>query len=141
YYDFVKALEADKAVSVKILEYHQGWFNSSAKVSITSKTDMAGVPVPSNAPPSTYTTPSIILDQNISHGPIARDGGSGSWVLALATIQSRIHLPTSVEALLLGNQPNQNGIIEGNAVVTLKGDYLNQFRTPVFNIRVPNVVD
>lgn len=139
YHQFVQALAADNTVSIQILEYHQGWFHSTSKVSIKPKVDMAGVPVPSSSPSGAYMTPSIVLDQVISHGPLVYDAKSG-WVIGLAAIQSRIHLPTSVEAVLLGNQPNQNGIIESNAIVSLSGDYLSQFKTPVFNINIPNVI-
>lgn len=134
YYNFVKALEADKTLNIKILEYHQGWFSSEAKISMTP-TDIARMP-PSNVISNANTHPSIVFDQKISHGPIAREMSNNSWTIALATIQSKVRLPANVEAILLGNQSNQNGIMESNAIVTLGGDYLTQFRTPVFTINI-----
>ncbi len=140
YYHFVKALEADNTLNISILEYHQGLWSSTAKVSIKPKMDAAGVPHPANIPGG-YTTPSIILDQVISHGPLARDESNNRFVFALATIHSKMHLPAAIEGLLLGGQPNANGVMESNTVVTLGGNYLTQVKTPVFKSNIPNLVN
>jgi len=132
YYRFIKALAADKAVNIKILEYQQGWFHSTAKIAMTSKTN------PVNTP---SVSVSIILEQNISHGPLVRDAASHRWIFALAAVQGKVHLPAALEAVLLGNLSNQNGVLDSHAIVTFGGDYLSQINTPVFNVHIPRIVD
>ncbi len=140
YYNFVKALETDKRIRIKILEYREGWFNSDAKVSIAPNMDVVGMPTPPNLPEGNkYTTPTIILTQHISHGPLVQDPISNQRKLGLASIQSNVHLPAAIEAILLGNQANSTGVVTVNGLATLGGDYLNQIKTPVFNINIPNV--
>lgn len=138
YYHFIQALETDKRVKISILEYHEGWMSSDAKLSIMPTVDlMPGLP--NSTPTGSYITPTIILDQHIVHGPFVRDPFTHGYALGLASINSNMHLPATVEAVLLGNQANQNGVISINGLATLGGDYLNQINTPVFNINVPSV--
>ncbi len=132
YYHFVKALETNKAVNIKIMDYQQGWLHSKAKVAVTQA---------AMGKESTYTTPTIILEQSISHGPLAYDAGNHRLVIALATIRSNIHLPAAIEAILLGTQANTQGVVESNMIATLSGDYLSHIKTPVFNMSIPNTVD
>jgi hypothetical protein len=139
YYNFAKALEADQRIKINIIEYHEGWFSSEAKVAITPKVDSTtGMPA---APNSTgYTTPTIILSQHISHGPLVYDAISEKRVLGLASIQSSVHLPAAIEAVLLGGQASSNGVVTINGLATLTGnDFLNQIKTPVFNINLPTL--
>jgi len=141
YYHFVQALETDKRVKISILEYREGWMSSDAKISIMPTVDlMSGLPISPNTPTTgAYITPTIILDQHISHGPLVNDPITHQYTLGLASIESNMHLPATVEAVLLGNQANQNGVISIYGLATLGGDYLNQIKTPIFNINIPSL--
>ncbi len=136
YFTLVKALEADQRIKINVMEYHEGWFSSEAKVAISPKVDsMTGLPSSSG-----YTTPTIILSQHISHGPFVYDAANDKRVLGLASIQSNVHLPAAAEAILLGGQASSNGVVTIDGLATLSGeDFINQIKTPVFNINLPNV--
>ncbi|MEO8400605.1 MAG: DUF945 family protein [Gammaproteobacteria bacterium] len=135
YYNFISALQTDKRIQAKVLEYHEGWFSSDAKLSISP---VAAVASP-NSPRSAYASQVIILDQHIYHGPVIHDTQKASWVIGLALIQSKVHLPSEVEALLLGNNPQSRGIVEVHTLATFNNDYLTEIETPIFNVQIPNV--
>ncbi len=141
YYDFVKALEASEQAKIEILEYHQGWFSSDAKVSVLPTVNMSsGVPAAPNTPQTgSYTTPTIILEQHITHGPWVLDPVSNQKTFGLASIQSHVRLPATLEALLLGTQASSSGVVMINGMATFGGDFINQISTPVFNIRIPGI--
>jgi hypothetical protein len=143
YENFISAfaLQADKRVKIKIVEYHQGWLTSQAKISVTTSIDNIGLPpAPNQQAASAYFIPTIILDQTITHGPLVRNPVTDQYSLGLASIESNVRLPATIEALFLGNQAGtSNGVVTLRALMTFGGDYLTQVRIPVFNISIPGV--
>lgn len=133
YYNFISALQTDKRIQAKVLEYHEGWFSSDAKLSISP---VAAVASP-NSPQPAYAS-QVILEQHIYHGPFIHDTQKTKWVVGLALIESKVHLPSEMEALLLGNNPDSRGVVEVHTLATFNQNYQTEIKTPVFNVQIPN---
>ncbi|EKD74181.1 MAG: hypothetical protein ACD_45C00049G0004 [uncultured bacterium] len=122
YFNFITLLNANKRVNIKVLEYHQGYIASDAKISVSPLIH----PSPEN---------SFLLEQHISHGPWVKDHRNNRRTFALAFIQNKVHAP-SMEALLL---TKDTSVAEMNTLVTLNGHYLSQIKTPVFVLPIGNI--
>ncbi len=130
YVKFIAAVaQLDPQTKIEVVEYRQGWFNSSAKVEVL---------LPINNIPTFAASPMrITLDEQISHGPLVHNPISDSKTFALAAIRGTVYLPAPViAALLLGNQVN-SGAVQVNTVATFGNEYMTQVKTPVLNLQLP----
>ena len=129
YYRFLKSLSASHSIRVNVLEYHQGWFHSTARLSIAFKTGKDKAVQPSSA---------LMVDQTISHGPIVRE--MGRWTLALGTVDSQMHLPVYF-ARYLPSVSRMDGLLETHAIAMLNGRYRVQFQMPGLAVHLPSGVN
>ncbi|EKD74174.1 MAG: hypothetical protein ACD_45C00050G0001 [uncultured bacterium] len=129
YLNFLAALESMKRVQIKVLEYHQGWLSSDAKIILSA--------VAVTTSDITQDLPDVVLDQHISHGPFVYDSQANRWVVAWASIHNTVHLPPAAEAML--GQANRVGVAEVNTLATFSEEYINYIKTPVFNVSVPSL--
>src|SRR3990167_1439391 len=96
YFTFIDVLNHEARAKVAIIEYHSGWFHSTAKVRIT---------IPSQS--KIASEQNIILDQQINHGPVLFGAHQHMPVIALAEIVTTIQAPEWSKKYLMVNQLNQ----------------------------------
>lgn len=124
YYHFVDLLNKESGVKIEILQYHEGWLNSHAKVRISLLTSAL-----TNLPDISLTAPiSFDVDANIIHGPIIIDMRHGIVETGYAKINSTV-LINKPET----NMPvsfNSSGDIEIATVAELDGDWRGAIHVP-----------
>lgn len=127
YLNLVSAINNSKqGLTLQVLDYHVGWLNSTANVSIHF-----------DIPHSTQSSPhSLILIQRIAHGPFLRDPLSGNRIFAEAVIQSQLYLDEKSAKLLFGNG-TPSSIMQINTIASFQGHFHNQFQTLSFSITSP----
>jgi hypothetical protein len=123
YLHLITALNQTNQIKINILEYRMGWFSSHMK----SSTEL---PVSKNTPVE------LILDEDITHGPIIYDRATHRFVLGLGMVKSHLHLPESFESLIRGSQKSQ-GILQITSIITFNQNCLIQMSMPVINSPLP----
>lgn len=116
---------ASQSIKLALLEYHVGWLSSDAKIAISFISEQSD------------PAKSIILEQHIQHGPYVHDISNDQWVTALATLETHMHLPSQIEAMLFDHQPHPNGLLQWSTLVKLGGYYFSQLNTPTLQLTVP----
>ena len=80
----------NKSVKFDVVEYHQGWLHSTAKlrVSFTDPKDQQILPGGINA------------DVEITHGPIVYNSVKDTYALAMASMNNKIYLPAVIQQMI-----------------------------------------
>lgn len=123
--NFVNALNQDNRIKISIIEYHEGWLHSYVRISAK-----ANVPAPANEP-----VPEIIAEETITHGPIVY-GKKQSLALAIALIESKMHLSDIMKQLMLG-PTSVPGDIEVSTIATFNGHWKSHAHIPTISIQSP----
>lgn len=135
YMSLIKAVNKDshnKNMKVGVLEYRLGWLTSTAKVfyTITRQSSSAS----ENTPAESIT---LVTNDIITHGPIVFDSTKHAWVIAVAGIQSYLHVPQAIEERLFGKQGVSKGVIQSHTIATFKNEYTSEFNVPAITLQVP----
>lgn len=130
YAAYLAALGMDK-IKITLLEYHQGWLSSEAKISIQNNGIFDATP--QNA----FMPNNIVLEQHIVHGPIIHNPVTKRLEFAEGMIHSIMHLPLEFEAIL-GLQPGQ-GFMDTTLIATFGNQFVNYFKSPVISRTIPSV--
>lgn len=113
-------------VDITVSEYHLGWLESSAVLTISTKEQMA---TPQEKIPPMVMT----VHSTIHHGPIVTDSISGGMTIAYASVMSSVDLPEALKKIV---PINTQGFMQVNSMVPLSGKtWRNHFSIPPMNVK------
>jgi hypothetical protein len=95
------ALQNNSRTKIEIVEYHLGWIQSNAKLSISH--------IPAKSPPVT-----VIMDMVIHHGPVIYT--NQKFNIGLVSVESIVHLPAFAQRMI---PDNPLGFMQMNSLVSL----------------------
>lgn len=112
-------INQENRVKIEVLDYQQGWLNSSAKLRVTLIEN--GVTAPYRVATQKKSQPvTFIVEQDISHGPLIYDPLSQRFGVGYANIHSLVHAPQELAAAM----------IETSTLAQFNGDWLGEIRMP-----------
>ena len=132
YSDLISQLNRVNQTAVLSIEsYQRGWFCSTATLKVTER-----VQAPTTNESGFVLPESLILQQDISHGPLVRNQLTGSFTFAMAGIRTNIHLPDTIETMLLGNKKKE-GLVSIYTIAHFNDSYQNQVKAPALSVKMP----
>lgn len=121
YYQFVDIINKENRVNIRIIDYHWGWFNSTATIKVSLQDSMT-------AKNQVLKKFSYLIDEKISHGPIIFHGLQDRINLGYATIHSNIQLAQSIENIKSSEAAQVDSLAEFN------GNWHTQINIPALTI-------
>lgn len=138
YLNLIAAINQDQRVNIEVLEYHQGWLTSTAKVKITLHHNDFPSEQPGDAATGLNGALTFVLDEHIIHGPIIYDKVLHQTKFGYAMIESELHLAQPLEAALLG-KGKDDGILQFSLLANFDGDWHGQLQFPIMTFYIQNI--
>jgi hypothetical protein len=133
YLAFIKTLSIDENIPIKVIEYNQGWFHSSAKIFIQTDFSKYAMLFNSSFPKnSSKINSGFMIEQEITHGPFVHDDNQNKYTFAIALIKSNVFitLPTN-----LSNEDKKE-IIKFHSLALMGNQYNSHFETSSANLMI-----
>lgn len=128
FFDLITTInQSNMRVKINVLEYHQGWLSSDAKLSVQAV---------NTAEPNTNEYGSVTVTQHIIHGPLLTDPVTNQFVFARAMLNSQIFLPEPINSFLTG----QAGVslFQMNTIANFDDSYTSHVSSPPMNTKTPD---
>ncbi len=134
YYHLIDIINQDQRLKIDILEYQEGWLESTAKIRITlTGNEFGNLPQIKFAHPVTFD-----LDETMFHGPIIYDTSHRILEVGYAKILTTMHLSEATENEVLGKLQSL-GIMQIDVLSELDGDWRGHIIIPVLSLNIQNI--
>lgn len=131
YFHLIDLINKDNRVKIDVLEYHEGWLHSYAKIHITINKQLTNLYL--------ITTPiEFTIEENISHGPIVYDSLQNKIEFGHAKIRNDIHLSSQLETLLVGSLKSE-GVLQIEMLSEFDGDWSGQIHISKLILYLQNI--
>jgi hypothetical protein len=123
YFAFIKTLNTDENLSIKIIEYKEGWFHSSAKIFIPANEYFLLLNPSAQFINSFPNKSGFVIEQTITHGPIVFDDTQNKYSFVIAGIKSDVFTAST-------NMTKENAqeIIKINSLALINNQYTNHIQ-------------
>lgn len=123
FFNLVNIANQNNRIKISVVNYEHGWLSSTTKIHIAENLKQQPI--------------ELSFDEHITHGPVIYDQAKHTFVIAMAMIETNLHLPAAIEAKLFNNTAASSAV-HLNTLVTFDGQWKNQIATPPISLKMPD---